>query len=170
MDLLNLKPVWWNRSNRFADSLLWFTTTIQDGVVNSNASLMHSTWTSGFVFQRLLQILMIITYLLYIWLSHLKQLMYEQTMWSIHITWPKSFSGLPSHPNSVDNMHFSNNCSRCTMHSNKVLKLLQILLHLGRFGFLKFGSIRFGFESQVPGSVFSVSVFAHHRNEGACSG
>jgi len=37
-----------------------------------------------------------------------------------------SRSGLPSHPNSADNMHFSNNCSRCTMRSNKVLKSLQI--------------------------------------------
>jgi len=27
-------------------------------------------------------------------------------------------------------------------------------LGLGRFGFFKFGSIWFGFESQVPGSVF----------------
>jgi len=33
-----------------------------------------------------------------------------------------------SHPNSEDNlMHFSNNCSCCTMHSNKVLKSLQML-------------------------------------------
>ena len=36
---------------------------------------------------------------------------------------------------------------------------------LGRFGFFKFGSIRFGFQSQVLGfGFFSVSVFAHHHN------
>jgi len=28
-------------------------------------------------------------------------------------------------PEFRGNMHFSNNCSRCTMHSNKVLKSLQ---------------------------------------------
>jgi len=70
---------------------------------------------------------MIITHLLQIWLSHLKQLLYEQIMWSIYVTWPKPFLGLPSYPNSADNMHFSNNCSSRTMHSNKVLKSLQIL-------------------------------------------
>jgi len=32
------------------------------------------------------------------------------------------FSCLPSHLNSADNVHFSINCSRCTVHSNKVLK------------------------------------------------
>jgi len=109
------------------DGLLRFTAAIQDGVVNRNATLMYFVWTFGFVFQCLLQILTIITYLLCIWLSHLKQMMYEQIMWSIYVAWVKPFSGLPSHPNSVDNMHFSNNFSRCTMHSNKVVKLLQIL-------------------------------------------
>ena len=28
IDLLNLKPVWWNHPNRFADGLIWFTTAI----------------------------------------------------------------------------------------------------------------------------------------------
>jgi len=38
-------------------------------------------------------------------------------------------------------------------------------LGLGRFGFSQFGSIRFGFQSQVLGfGFFSVSVFAHHHN------
>jgi len=37
---------------------------------------------------------------------------------------------------------------------------------LGRFGFFKFGSIRFSFQCQVLGfGFFSVSVFAHHHNE-----
>jgi len=73
-----------------------------DGV-NKNASLTHFAGTFGFVFQCLLQLLTIITYLLYIWLSHLKQLMYEQIMWSIYVMWLKPFLGLPSHPNSAYN-------------------------------------------------------------------
>jgi len=35
IDLLNLKLVSWNHPNRF----IWFTTAIQDGVVNRNESL-----------------------------------------------------------------------------------------------------------------------------------
>jgi len=29
-----------------------------------------------------------------------------------------------SHPNSADNMHFINNCTRCTVHSNEDLLML----------------------------------------------
>jgi len=61
-------------------------------------------------------------------------------------------------------------CSRFQESQNK----LQDTLGLGRFGFFKFRSIRFGFQSRVPGfGFFPVSVFAHHRkvrNEGAHSG
>jgi len=37
-------------------------------------------------------------------------------------------------------------------------------------GLVRIFQIRFGFQSQVPGLVFSVSVSVHHRNEGARSG
>jgi len=46
----------------------------QDGGSNTNVSLRYFAWTFGSNFQRLLEILTVITYLLYIWLSHLKQL------------------------------------------------------------------------------------------------
>ena len=106
-----------------------FTTGSHDGVINRNASLTHFAWTFGFLFQCLLQNLSIFTNFLYIWHSHLKQLMCEQIMWNIlglrYVA--ETLPRLAKSPNSAYNiMHLINNCSCCTTHSDKVRKSLQI--------------------------------------------
>ena len=60
-------------SKPFCGRFTRFTTAIQDGVVHRNESLTYFAWTFGFVFQWLLQILTVVTYLLY---TNLRMLYY----------------------------------------------------------------------------------------------
>jgi len=106
-----------------------FTAAIQDGGDNRDVlSLTYFAWTFGTVFQCLLQILTVITYLLYISLSHLKHVdVYEQNNVK-HLCYVAETLSQACQVTQIQQIttHFSNNCIRCTMHSNKVLKSLQI--------------------------------------------
>ena len=55
---------------------------------------------------------------------------------------------------------------KTVLFAKVVNEILLFILELGRFRFFNFGSIRFGFQSQVVGfGFFSVMVFVQDHND-----
>jgi len=98
IDFLNLKPVSRNHPNCFTDGLL--------GLLQQSKMVSSTEMKAGRILYELSALFSNVCYrflrqshicCIYIWLSHLKQPMYAQVMWSFYVTWPKPFWGLAVH-------------------------------------------------------------------------